>query len=158
VPFSGDVFCFALCGNITLMKIVKEQKNAVGETYVIITLDEEKGIIQDTWIGPFGTQDNFRNGVSQVLDVLVNSKGKIYGWLADLRDMKGSWDSSRQWMAESVMPKAIKSGLKAEAVVLPRNIFSKLSTKDTIMKMTGFELRQFEDIEEARLWLLSMNN
>ena len=82
----------------------------------------------------------------------ILSRG-ITKWLADLRNMKGSFDGSRDWMIQEIMPKLIQGGLLFEAIVLPKNIFAKLSTRDAIMKIENFELRQFDDLEEANAWL-----
>jgi hypothetical protein len=67
--------------------------------------------------------------------------------------MNGSFDGSKEWIVETIMPAVIQAGLLFEAIVLPRNIFSKLSAKETIMKINNFELRQFDNLGEARKWL-----
>lgn len=131
----------------------KQLLNLSGQVYVTISYDEQKGWIQDKWMGNFGTQENFRAGVLSVVEFIENSQGQCTMWLADLSEMKGSWDSSREWLAQQIMPRAIQAGLLFEAVVLPKNIFSKLSTNDTIMRIADFELRQFQDAEEAKVWL-----
>ncbi|MEM8966917.1 MAG: hypothetical protein AAGE93_10915, partial [Bacteroidota bacterium] len=124
-----------------------------GQKYLTISYDEKEGWVQDKWTGNFGTQENFRNGVLSVVEFIEGSQGQCTMWLADLSEMKGSWDSSRDWIAQHIMPRVLKAGLLFEAVVLPKDVFSKLSAQDTIMKIDDFELQQFQDIEEAKVWL-----
>lgn len=120
-------------------------------TYLTIGVDETIPCVVDVWTGPFGSQANFRSGVEKVVEVLIEKK--YSKWLADLRNMEGSWDSSREWMLKVLMPKAIKAGLTAEAIVLPKDVFARLSTQDTIVKLHTYQLRQFDDWQEAREWL-----
>ena len=51
------------------------------------------------------------------------------------------------------MSKLIQHGELFQAIVLPNNIFAKLSARDTIKKVSNYELKQFHDPEEAKNWL-----
>ena len=131
--------------------LLKEFKTVKNEIYASVHYDQEKNTIADVWEGTFGTQDKFRTVILFMSDQIL-SRG-ITKWLADLGNMKGSFDGSRDWMIQEIMPKLIQGGLLFEAIVLPKNIFAKLSTRDAIMKIENFELRQFDDLEEAKAWL-----
>ncbi len=131
--------------------IVQEFQNAEGLIYATVGYDEKSKCIIDTWYGLCGTRDNFRKVLTYIVHLAEDKKA--VKWLADLRRMHGSFDDSRDWIAEVIMPGVIRAGLRYEAVVLPHNVFSKLSTKETILKIQNFELRQFSDIEKAKLWL-----
>ncbi len=131
--------------------ILKEFKRTSGTTYATVSYDEENNCIMDTWEGLFGTQENFQAVILFIADVIEEKK--VTKWLADLRKMNGSFDGSKLWIVNNIMPRVIKAGLLYEAIVLPNNVFSKLSTKDTITRIHNFELRQFEDIEKAKAWL-----
>lgn len=135
--------------------VIHQFVNAKKENYLTISVNHEISCVVDVWDGTFGTQENFRMGLEKVVEVL--KEHKLSKWLADLRNMRGSWDSSREWMSKELMPKAIMAGLKYEAVIIPKDVFSKLSTKDTIMKLGGLELRQFDDYGKAVAWLQSVN-
>lgn len=131
--------------------ILETLRNSFGDVFVTIEINEELNCIQDTWGHPFETQENFRNALEVIVDLL--KKHNLQKWLADLREMKGSWDFNRNWMVDELMPKARKAGLKYEAIVVPKQIFSKLSTVETISLLEGYEIRQFDDIEKAKTWL-----
>ena len=131
--------------------LLQEFKTTSDDVYAKVYYDEEKNTITDVWEGAFGTQENFRTVILYMSDQIL-SRG-ITKWLADLRDMNGSFDGSRDWMTQEIMPKLIQNGLLFEAIVLPKNIFAKLSTRDAIMKIANFELRQFDSVEAAKAWL-----
>ena len=131
--------------------LLQEFKTTSDDVYAKVYYDEEKNTITDVWEGAFGTQENFRTVILYMSDQIL-SRG-ITRWLADLRDMNGSFDGSRDWMTQEIMPKLIQNGLLFEAIVLPKNIFAKLSTRDAIMKIANFELRQFDNVEAAKAWL-----
>ena len=131
--------------------LLQEFKTTSDDVYAKVYYDEEKNTITDVWEGAFGTQENFRTVILYMSDQIL-SRG-ITKWLADLRDMHGSFDGSRDWMTQEIMPKLIQNGLLFEAIVLPKNIFAKLSTRDAIMKIANFELRQFDNVEAAKAWL-----
>ena len=131
--------------------ILEKLRNSFGEVYVTIEINEELNCIQDTWTNSFETQENFKNALEIIVALL--EKYKLTKWLADHREMKGSWDFNRNWMVNELMPKAKKAGLMFEAIVIPNQIFSKLSTVETISLLEGYEIRQFDDIEKAKNWL-----
>lgn len=134
--------------------ILHELRNSRKEVYLTILLNKDLGCIHDIWTGPFETQENFRKGLELIVEEL--EKNKVTKWLADLREMKGSWDFNRSWMVNVLMPKAKTAGLKNEAIVIPKEMFSKLSTVETISMLEGYTIRQFDDIELARKWLQSV--
>lgn len=124
---------------------------SAGTLYATVNIDLDENMISDTWTNNFGSQDNFKKVLLYIVDKI--EQYRLTKWLANLTDMNGSFDSSRDWLAKEIMPSAIGAGLMKEAVVLPKNIFAKLSTTDTIMRINNFELRQFASINEAQQWL-----
>lgn len=138
-----------------MFQLLKEFKTISGVSYAKVYYDEDNNTIMDVWNGVFGSQENFRNVISFIQEEITSRH--ITKWLADLRDMNGSFDGSRDWMTQQVMPQLIQAGLLFEAIVLPKNVFAKLSTRDAIMKIHNFELRQFADIEQAKVWLNQTN-
>lgn len=135
------------------MEKMNSIKNAAGNEYVKIFYNYDLRCVMDVWEGQFGTQDNFKKGLLNVINVMSENPSKY--WIADLRKMQGTFDSLREWIATDIMPRAKKLGLEREAILIPSNVFSKLSTKDTIMKVNGVEIKQFDDYEDAVTWLES---
>ncbi|TRX61842.1 hypothetical protein FNH22_03445 [Fulvivirga sp. M361] len=134
--------------------LLKEFKDTSGKAYAIVHYEEETDIISDVWNGVFGSQDNFKEVLVYVQEQILARN--IKKWLADLRNMQGSFDGSKDWIAEEIMSKLIKNGELFQAIVLPNNIFAKLSARDTIKKVSNYELKQFHDPEEARNWLVNV--
>ena len=133
----------------------QEIKNSNGEVFCTITADQSTNTVTDTWLGNFGSQDNFKKAIEQWLETV--KKEKAAKTLTNLQEMKGSFDSSRQWLIEQIMPKAVKSGLKYQAIILPKSVFSKLSTKDYMIQAGELQIGQFDEIKSAEQWLKSQN-
>ena len=133
------------------MILLKEFRKASQVVYASVYYDEQSRCIKDVWTGSFGTQQNFRDVLVYVASEI--QRRKALKWLADLRLMVGSFDSSSEWIKYEITPKVLSSGLLLEAVVLPQDAFAKLSAKETVTKINKFELRQFEDIQLAEKWL-----
>jgi hypothetical protein len=134
--------------------ILKQYKNSAGGVYATVGYDEKNKCVYDTWEGMFGSQENFKTVLLYITQVIEERKAVC--WLADLSKMSGSFDGSKEWIISTIMPKVVRAGLMYEAIVLPKNVFSKLSTKDTVTKINNFEIRQFDDVEKAKAWLNSM--
>lgn len=131
--------------------VKKEFKKENGVLYAQVSIDRQRAILQDTWLGGFDTQENFRKVLSFIASQIEEQK--IVGWLADLREMEGYFDESSEWLSQELMPRAINAGLLKEAIVLPKNVFARLSTKETVLKIQDFELRQFHNYSQAEKWL-----
>jgi len=56
-------------------------------------------------------------------------------------------------MLHDLLPQAVKGGLKFEAVILPKDMFARLSAQDTIFRLGNYQLRQFDDLQKAQAWL-----
>jgi hypothetical protein len=70
--------------------------------------------------------------------------------------MTGSFSGINDWLGEYFMPKMIKMGLTANAVVLPSDIFSQLAVEDWDEKVRGFVTRNFGNLNEGLNWLKSL--
>ncbi len=77
------------------------------------------------------------------------------GWIADLRDQGVVEEAEQAWFAATILPEAIKSGLKRIAAIgfsdPKRQAYFQLMNKKG--KELGFELRLFENLEEATEWM-----
>ena len=77
--------------------LLKEFKDTSGKAYATVHYEEETDIISDVWNGVFGSQDNFREVLVYVQEQILTRN--IKKWLADLRNMQGSFDGSKDWIA-----------------------------------------------------------
>lgn len=131
-------------------------RNSRGEIFVWVGFDSQIGATTDVWIGDFETAENFKLGLELVLQSIERFKSKK--WLADLSRIGRGFEESNEWIAQSVVPRAMSLGLVFEALVLPMNIFALLSVQETMMRIEGLEIRLFGDVKEATNWLNSCSS
>lgn len=136
------------------MKNSQSLINSAGQTYVTVYFDESLGATVDVWTGRFETEENFKAGLALVLEsVKTNQCDK---WLADLSQIDGNFDFAQPYILNYIIPEAMRSGLRYEALVLPNNIFAMLSVQETMEKMdTPLRFQIFGDVEKAKMWLRS---
>jgi hypothetical protein len=129
----------------------KELKNAAGQTYVTVYYDDDLKCTVDVWTGKFESVENFTYGLMEVLENIKEFNAKK--WLADLEKIEGDFEFAKSFIAETIVPQAMKYGLEFEALVLPNNIFGMLSVQETMQKMNHLEIRMFGNVEDAKDWL-----
>ena len=131
--------------------LIEELRKTNGEIYLKIHYDQVANCIIDEWDGNFGNQENFRKGLERIIENIRDKR--CNKWLANLTNLKGSFDSSSDWLTSVIMPEAVDAGLKHEAVILPKNVFAKLSAKDAINEVKDVTISIFDDIDEGKEWL-----
>jgi len=127
-------------------------KNKLGQVYFTYYLDEDNGWAHNIWKGDV-TVDEVIEGCKVSLDFLEEYKPEKI--LNDNTQLTGSWDEANDWIAQNWMPRALAAGLKKFAHVISPDIFGALSAEELVTKVSGFEMRIFEDESEARAWLKS---
>lgn len=126
-------------------------RTSAGDIYCTVVTDESQSLITDTWVGSFGKQENFLTVLYYIAGEI--KKHKLKKWLANIKDMTSGFDTSKPELNEKIMPMVIKAGLTQEAVILPTQMFSKLSTKDAIAKIKNLDIKMCGSLEEAKTWL-----
>ncbi|MEM1136435.1 MAG: hypothetical protein AAGI07_11400 [Bacteroidota bacterium] len=132
---------------------MKTLTSGAGNEYVTIYYEEKTKVVMDVWDGMFGHQENFRKGVLSVIDIIKEKECKY--WLADLRNMVGSFDSQKEWIKEEIFPLMMKYGIEKQSIVIPNNIFSKVSANSAILEIGSLKIKQFGEYDPALAWLLS---
>jgi hypothetical protein len=130
---------------------ITQLKNSAGETYVTVYYDDDCRWTVDIWTGEFETVENFTYGLMTVLENIREFRAKK--WLADLSKIEGNFEFAKSFIADTVVPTAMKYGLEFEALVLPNNIFAMLSVQEALQKINDLEIRIFGTVEEAKKWL-----
>lgn len=128
-----------------------ELQNSAGETYVTVYYDDDCKWTVDIWTGKFESVENFTYGLMTVLENIREFRAKK--WLADLSRIEGDFSFAKSFIAETVVPRAMKYGLEYEALVLPNNIFAMLSVQEALQKINDLEIRIFGTVEDAKDWL-----
>lgn len=77
--------------------------------------------------------------------------------LNDIEDMAVLTQDIQKYLKEKWFPKAVETGLKYFAFVVPKNVLGKMSMKgaNTDADKTGIEIQYFDNLSEAKKWLNS---
>jgi hypothetical protein len=124
--------------------------------YCTVEVSQQKSLVQDNWVGSFGTQGHFLQVVNYIKDRVKEHRLKF--WLANLYEMEGVFDSSRFHLTNIIMPAVIKAGLIKEAIVFPKHFTSTMTTRDalnSIEKKDKLEIGHFTSLQDASEWLNS---
>ena len=120
--------------------------------YLNITLEQEQGMVVMSW-KKFVKGTGFRNGLDTGLKLCMEHG--ISRWLADLRYLKVVDLEDQEWSNSDWFPRAIAGGITSMAIVIPRDVFAKMSVNSIMEKVndSDLEVHYFEHLEAAREWL-----
>src|ERR1700741_379141 len=87
-----------------------------------IYFEEKSGFVIMEWSG-YATSEQFREGTELMLNTLIqNNCTKV---LANIRDMAIIGMDDQKWLETNFLPRAIKFGFKAIAIITPISYFNK---------------------------------
>ncbi len=95
-----------------------------------------------------------------VFDGILNFSREhvIQGIVTDIRELKGTFTKLNEYISQEGLPFLIQQGLLCNSITLSDDIFSQFATEDLIKKMDDFEMRTFNNHEEAIEWTKSKVN
>jgi hypothetical protein len=117
-----------------------------------IYFDQDSGFVTMQWNG-YATSEQFREGTELMLNILIqNSCSKV---LADIRDMTLIGMEDQKWLETNFLPRAIKFGFKAIAIITPTSYFNKVAVESISYKIDKEKLiiNYFDSAEKASEWL-----
>jgi ribonuclease HII len=117
-----------------------------------IYFNEEINTVVMEWDG-YATSDQFKEGTELMLNTLIENKAvKV---LADIKDMVLIGTEDQQWLHSSFLPRAIKFGFKAIAIIKPDSYFNKVAVESISYKVDSDKLliNFFDNVNEAKEWL-----
>jgi hypothetical protein len=117
-----------------------------------IYFDKEINSVVMKWDG-YATSTQFKEGTELMLHTLIqNNSFKV---LADIKDMVLIGIEDQQWLDRHFLPRAIKAGFKAIAIIKPDNYFNKVAVESISYKVDKDKLaiNFFNNISEAKEWL-----
>lgn len=120
-----------------------------------IYFDKEINSVVMEWDG-YATSTQFKEGTELMLNTLIqNNSFKV---LADIKDMVLIGMEDQQWLDTHFLPRAIKFGFKAIAIIKPDNYFNKVAVESISYKIDKDKLaiNFFDNISEAKDWLKTM--
>lgn len=117
-----------------------------------IYFDRESDCVIMDWDG-YATSAEFREGTETMLNLLIENKA--HKVLADVKDMVLIGMEDQKWMETSFLPRAIRFGFKACALVKPTSYFNKVAIETISLKADKDQLliNIFDTKEEAVDWL-----
>ncbi|HVD96595.1 MAG TPA: hypothetical protein VNB90_00230 [Cytophagaceae bacterium] len=117
--------------------------------------DLDSGIIMMDWEG-YATSQQFREGTETMLNLLIENR--FHKVLGNIKDMVLIGADDQKWMETNFLPRAIRFGFKACAIVRPINYFNKVAVETISYKVEKEKLliQFFDTPEEAKSWLDSI--
>ena len=117
-----------------------------------IYFDPQINSVVMEWNG-YATSRQFKEGTELMLNTLI--KNNSYKVLADIKDMTLIGKEDQEWLDEDFLPRAIKFGFKAIAILRPDYYFNKVAVESISYKVDKEKLiiNFFDNIEQAREWL-----
>jgi hypothetical protein len=106
------------------------------------------------WHG-YANSSQFREGTELMLNTLIQYKcTKV---LADIREMAIIGMEDQKWLEGNFLPRAIKFGFKAIAIIKPKSYFNKVAVETVSYKIDKEKLliSFFDKPEEAKEWLIN---
>jgi len=107
------------------------------------------------WDG-YATSSQFKEGTELMLNTLIQTNS--FKVLADIKDMILIGMEDQQWLHDHFLPRAIKFGFKAIAIIKPDSYFNKVAVDSISYKVDKDKLsiNFFDNVEEAKEWLGKM--
>lgn len=117
-----------------------------------IFFDQKINSVVMEWNG-YATSKQFKEGTELMLNTLI--KNNTFKVLADIKDMILIGKEDQEWLDTDFLPRAIKFGFKAIAIIKPDYYFNKVAVDSISYKVDKEKLtiNFFDNIEEAKEWL-----
>lgn len=130
------------------------------DEYATIELDDSIPCIKLTLEGVPRYSEHYQYVQARRLELMRNEM-RNYPKLHMLTDSRAAGpvlDEDVAYFKTNVLPEMEKSGVKCLAIVLPGNKFTQLTIKEMTEGAEVIQVRCFESVRDARLWLRKMTN
>jgi hypothetical protein len=121
------------------------------KTYNIFFDPEINSVVME-WQG-YSTSHEFKEGTELMLNTLI--KNDTFKVLANIKEMTLISMEDQEWINTVFLPRAIKFGFKAIAIIKPDPYFNKVAVDSISYKVDKNKLtiNFFDNIAEAKGWL-----
>jgi len=104
-----------------------------------------------TWKGN-GIGVNYQESMTRISDLIAEKK--ISKWVAEVSGFGVVSKENKEWVNTCWFPTVIGAGLRRMAVVLPTNIFGKMSAQEVLAKVTeDVHIKHFDNLDQAKEWI-----
>jgi SpoIIAA-like len=117
-----------------------------------IYFDSQIDAVVMEWDG-YATSAQFKEGTELMLNTMIQNHA--FKVLADIKDMILIGMEDQEWLNNHFLPRAIKFGFKAIAIIKPDNYFNKIAVESVSYKVDKdtLAINFFDNIIEAKEWL-----
>lgn len=134
-----------------------ELKDQGGNVFLTLEYLKDKDMFYAAWFGSYLSVEQVKQGALLYLDEM--DRYPTPKLLNDNRQLEGVWDEANEWLAVEWMPVAIAKGLKKFAHIYSPDLYARLSAEfmqdNSRQFPEGFDLRLFDNQEDAEKWLLA---
>ncbi|GAB2963857.1 hypothetical protein GCM10027048_36310 [Hymenobacter coalescens] len=125
-----------------------------GHVFLTAERNRHEGWIHAQWSGVQTLETVQEGGLAYVQMLREEPCSKL---LNDHRELIGRFTEANDWIAQVWTPLIVQAGLRYFAHVLSPGIFGQLSIEDLHQRIGEvFELKMFDDLEQAKAWLRSV--
>jgi hypothetical protein len=116
----------------------------------VVYYDRDKKILVDEFFG----RADIGNGLEIfVFEQNFANNNTISGICTDIRKLSGVFLQLNEYFEKEFFPYMIQKGLICNAIVVSRDVFTKFATKDLLKRIKNFEIRTFDEREDAMRWV-----
>ncbi|MBC7903283.1 MAG: hypothetical protein H7Y27_07655 [Gemmatimonadaceae bacterium] len=122
-----------------------------------IYVEKESNYVIMEWDG-YATSEQFREGTEYMLNLLIENKAHYV--IGDIKDMILIGATDQEWMNNSFLPRAVRFGFKACALIRPESYFNKVAVETIVYKTDSekLQINFFENMDDAKAWIASLQN
>jgi len=122
------------------------------DSYAEVTYDQAANAVTIVWTTS-PTSEEFRTGMNKLIEAMETHKtGRL---LTDSRNLGAISEEDQAWSLGEWVEKANKVGYEKLAIIISKDIFSKMSVEDIMDNVNeGVSFQYFDDTETARAWLV----
>jgi hypothetical protein len=131
-----------------------EKTNVYEDQHLRLEYVKEGNYLHETWLG-ITVFDTF----SKLMDIISSKLHSLSadGVLLDAREHRGISPEAQKYAAKTISSYAKYHGKFKEAVIVPKDVFSRFSVEEYSKKVTDdspVHIKFFDDITSAHLWLI----
>jgi len=127
------------------------------DEYATLELDDSVPCVKLKLDGMPRFSEHYQFVQSKRLELMKEGlkKHKLLHMLTDSRTAGPVLEEDVKYFRENVMPEMEKAGVRYLAIVMPTNVFTRMTIQDMTTNINPVTVRYFESIREAREWLRS---
>ena len=127
------------------------------DDYATIELDESVPCVKVKLEGMPRFSEHYQLVQTKRLECMREGmkRHKLLHMLTDSRTAGPVLEEDVNYFREKVMPAMESAGVKYLAIVMPSNVFTRMTIKDMTSNLNTITVRYFDSVREAREWLKS---